>query len=163
MEAIKQEEIKNDSVETIVCQKMHTLKPVAMNEDSAKALLLFLMDEVSKDKMDQNIDKIWQAKAIIKRLELQFNRKIDSRVAFLIAAHAGTIGSCVLYAYYIQYLCKLNNIEEFTLDHFGDYFPNGMFSEDSMREVWDSQKVNRTGNGSDNLVDYGFAAKSLEC
>lgn len=161
---IKQEEIQNDSVEVVVCQSMHTMRPVAMSEDSAKALLLFLMDDDSRNKMDQNIDKVWQAQAIIKRLEAQFNKKIDSRVAFLIAAHAGSIGSCILYAYYIQYLCKLNGIDEFTLDHFGDYFPNGMFSDEQMQEVWDAQKVERSGNlGSDNLVDYGAAAKSLEC
>jgi hypothetical protein len=43
-----------------------------------------------------------------------------------------------------------------------DIFPTGFFTEKSLHDHWDIQKVKTEGNyGSDNLLDYRSASESL--
>ena len=58
---------------------------------------------------------------------------------------------------------KQEGIVELSLDRLCvDIFPIGFFSEDSLHEYWDKQKVNpRKNPGGDNLLDYPKASESL--
>lgn len=172
MKRIQPSDIKTDSIENIVCKGMEKFQSVELSEDVTKLLMTFLLSKDSKEKSIELLKEVWTAAALIKRLKGQFNRDIDPRVAIIIAFEAGSIGSCVLYSYYLQYLCKKKNITgEITLDHFcRDLFPIGLFSENDIHSIWESQKVSNAREnfeglelspGSDNLVDYGIAATSL--
>jgi hypothetical protein len=68
-----------------------------------------------------------------------------------------------MYSYYIAYQMKKKGIgKKLTLEEICmSIFPNGLFDSESMDEIWDKQKVNRDGSGSDNLLDYRKASESL--
>jgi hypothetical protein len=68
-----------------------------------------------------------------------------------------------MYTYYIAYKMKEAGIKELSLHRVCvDIFPFGFFSEESLHEYWDKQKVNPGKNsGGDNLLDYTKASESL--
>lgn len=165
-------DIKADSIQTVVCEVMEKLKPIPMDEDTTRLMLSFLLDKSSKERSVELFGKIWQAQVMAKRMKVQFGRDMDPRCAILIAMWAQSVGSCVLYMYYCQYMCNKMKIEgELTLDIMCEkIFPWGFFQDTDIHKVWDSQKVNNRaenfkdidlGNSGDNMVDYGLAAESL--
>lgn len=104
-------------------------------------------------------------------MEGQFGREMDSRCAILIAMWAQSIGSCLLYMYYVQWMCKQKGIGgKFTMDHLLQFFPMGFFKDEDQHTIWDSQKVDcRIENfkgldlktGGDNLIDYALSSMSM--
>jgi hypothetical protein len=89
--------------------------------------------------------------------------KIDKASRLLLSLSCSTPGAAVMYTYYIAYKMKQEGIDELSLDRLCvDIFPVGFFSEDSLHEYWDKQKVNPGKNpGGDNLLDYSKASESL--
>lgn len=171
MRPVLPKDIKSNSVEKIVCEAMGNLKSVPMDEDTTSVMLTFMMDPASEAKADEIIQKIWQAVAIKDRMKGQFNREMDSRAAILITIWAKSIGSCLLYMYYAQWMCRKKGISgKFTMDHLVELFPMGFYADEDLHVVWDSQKVdNRKENfegldltkGSDNLIDYALSSESI--
>jgi hypothetical protein len=74
-----------------------------------------------------------------------------------------TPGDAVMYTYYIAYKMKELGISDLSIEQLCvNVFPFGFFSEDSLHEYWDKQKVNPGKNpGGDNLLDYPKASESL--
>ena len=167
-------DIKTDSVESVVCEAMLNKTNVEMDEDTTKMMMAFLMDVNSRKSVEDMFKEhpIFQAKVIMKRMKVQFDRVMDPRAAILITMWAQSVGSCVMYMYYCQYMCIKRNVHgEFTMDNLIDFFPNGFISDDDMHGIWRSQKVDYKDTkafdglevepGGDNLVDYGYASGSL--
>lgn len=172
MKRILPKEITPDSVEKVVCEGMSKLRSVPMNDTQSHVLIAFLLSAESEEKSEELLKEIWTADTMIKRMKAQFGREIDPRVAIIIALGHNSIGSCILYGYYLHWKANQLGISgKITLTHFGEnIFPFGMFSEEDIRNIWDSQKVyNRDeefeglefSRGTDNLIDYGYASQSL--
>lgn len=174
MKRILPKEITENSIEKIVCEPMDKLKKVPMNEIQSTAMLAFLMrGSESRNLANKILEKqVWTANAMLKRIKAQFDRDIDPRVAALIGLGGYVVGGCILIGYYLQWKANQLGIEgEITMDHFAEkIFPFGLFSENDINQIWDSQKVFNADEefeglnldkGTDNLIDYEYAAQSL--
>lgn len=167
---VQPKDMQKNSVETIVCEAMGKLKSVPMDDHTTSVMLKFMMDINSEAKADEIVKQIWQAEAIKARMLAQFGRELDSRCAILIVMWAKSIGSSLLYMYYMQWMCRAKGIQgKLTMDHLVEIFPMGFFADEDLHTIWDTQKVdNRRENfdtpeqkGSDNLIDYAIASMSI--
>ncbi len=70
----------------------------------------------------------------------------------------------VMYLTYMQYWCKKNNCNTIDINIFFDsIFPKGYPVETDLKNLWYSVKVDRgRRDGSDNLLDYKEAMKSIQ-
>jgi hypothetical protein len=69
-----------------------------------------------------------------------------------------------MYANYIAYKMKVNNLETLNIDDLCSLvFPFGFFTDETLEEFWDIQKVRVPSGerGSDNLLDYHEASLSI--
>jgi len=111
-------------------------------------------------------EKPFLFQVIEKRLQYCFTIKIeDQRLILFLCALAESPGSAIMYLWYLQYWCFVNEVKELNLELFCEkIFPMGFFSKIDLSKIWDSQKVlrDRNDNGSDNLVDYASAGMSIQ-
>lgn len=164
-EVTKQE----DAVEKYICEPLSKLNPEEMSKDLADYFMSFAVSTEENIDISKARKTIWQFNALEKRIELLLNYTADNRVKlFVVMLCDGAIGKIIMYAYYMQYLCKKHNVKHVSWETFGmKFFPNGFFNEQDMLKVWDGQKVSKNDSegkshlGSDNLIDYGTASKSI--
>ncbi|MBK7362746.1 MAG: hypothetical protein IPJ01_10660 [Micavibrio sp.] len=125
-------------------------------------LMLLNSKPVTLDKIAIK-DKQFLYDIIEKRIKYVYTFKVvDSRVILFLCSVTKTIGIAVMYLTYLQYICKKENIRELSFDKLTmDIFPDGFPRDEALKEVWLKQKVKRD-SGSDNLVDYQSAMKSIQ-
>lgn len=132
-----------------------------MDEFETEMLLTLLSSKpVSLDKVEKK-DKQFLYQIIEKRVEYCFTFKIaDARVILFLCIITKSAGIAIMYLTYLQYVCKKENIKELTFDKLMDIFPDGFPKDEALKSIWLKQKVKRD-SGSDNLVDYQSAMKSI--
>jgi hypothetical protein len=154
-----------DSVEKIFCEPLDA-KGVRnkLSDDQMKILitLLQLPSHEIDNMYDTLITEHWLLKVFESRLE-SIGCKISKASKIMITLLCSSPGEIVMYTYYIAYKMKKENIDELSLKNIcSSIFPFGFFSENSLKEYWDKQKVNASSNqGGDNLLDYTKASESL--
>jgi len=152
-----------NAVESIFCEKMGSGKIEQLSEDMSRVLIALItsdsIDEIYKDVASKSI----HLKILEDRLK-SMGKEIGKAAAVFVSLACETPGEAVMYSYYISYKMKQlelgNSIDLKTLCT--DIFPRGLFTRETLNEVWDLQKVKRE-RGSDNLLDYFGASKSLNC
>jgi hypothetical protein len=85
---------------------------------------------------------------------------MDAKAKMLLATWCNTIGDVVMYLTLIQYKCKQRGLKALYYDGLALMFRDGIIDREFMHKCWDAQKVERK-DGSDNLIDYATAGKSL--
>lgn len=154
-----------DSVEMVFCKPLDE-NGVRKELDEQQIKILITLLHLSPDKIDEMYDDIkskhWILGILAGRLD-HIDCKLDKASRLLISLSCSIPGAAVMYTYYIAYKMKQEGIDELSLDRLCvDIFPAGFFSEDSLHEYWDKQKVNSGKNlGGDNLLDYPKASESL--
>lgn len=152
-----------NAVESIFCEKMGSGKIEPLSEDMTKILVTLIMsdliDEIHKDVASKTI----HLKILEDRLK-SMGKDIGKAAAVFVSLACETPGEAVMYSYYISYKMKQLGLgNSIDLDILcTDIFPRGLFTRETLDEVWDLQKVKRK-TGSDNLLDYFSASKSLNC
>jgi hypothetical protein len=154
-----------DSVEMIFCKPLDE-NGVRKGLDELQMKILITLLQLPQDKIDEMYDDIKSKHWLLAVFEGRLNHigcKIDKASRLLLSLSCSTPGAAVMYTYYIAYKMKQEGIDELSLDRLCvDIFPVGFFSEDSLHEYWDKQKVNPGKNpGGDNLLDYSKASESL--
>lgn len=152
--------IQEDGIEKFFCEPMSKLNPQPMTEDLAEVFLkLMFVDDAKLDlKEMRKVNPLFEVAE--KRIEHCLTYTTDNRVKFFITCVSGTVRKCIMYLYYMQYIAKKENIKHIDFNIFGEtFFPMGFFKDEDMQKVWYGQKINT--KGSDNLLDYGAAMKSL--
>lgn len=154
-----------DSIESIFCKPLEENGiQTPLSGTQMKVLYLSLtLPEKEIDEMYGKVEKDFPfIKILSDRLNL-LNCQTDKRTRIFVSLLCNTPGKAVMYAYYLAYKSKKHNLETIKIDDVClNILPNGCFTEESLNDAWDSQKVNTKGNlGSDNLLDYGKAALSL--
>lgn len=149
-----------DSIENLFAKQFSELTQYPMDNETSEIYikLLLLKDE------DLNLtekDKSFLYLLIEKRHLVIYSFKLDKRTTFFLSYFCQTAGIVVMYLWYLQYECKLRNIDEITFEIFSEIFANGFPSVEALHKLWVNQKVNAGGLGSDNLLDYTDAGKSL--
>lgn len=166
---IKQEETKNpEAVEQFFCKPFGMLKRYPMSDANAEMLMKLLLAKGHIKKLtdipDEGKPFIYQM--LEKRIQHCFTFKVeDPRLILFLAMITETPGTAVMYLAFIQYWCKQTGVQMLDLETFCErIFPMGFPSEDDLHKLWDEQKVKREkGNGgSDNLLDYATAYKSIQ-
>jgi len=157
-----------NALETHMCERLNKTSLVPMSKDLSLALIqLLLTKEEGTKKMHEELLKTsWEYKALFERakssLTVEFEPSGLIMTFFTSVYTAPAIGSAIMYIYYIQYVCKQGGIKKFTAQTFCEtVFPMGVFRKEDLDEVWDACKVSRNG-GSDNLIDYPEASKSIQ-
>ena len=154
-----------DSVEMIFCKPLDE-NGVRKKLDEQQMKILITLLQLSPDKLEEMYKDIKSKHWLLSILEGRLDHigcKLDKASRLLISLFCSTPGDAVMYTYYIAYKMKEAGIKELSLNRVcADIFPFGFFSEESLHEYWDKQKVNPGKNsGGDNLLDYTKASESL--
>lgn len=154
---------EENAIEEIVCKEMSKLTVIPMDEGVGRLLMTLLLS--SKPLEIPEEEKPFLYSLIEKRVENCFTFKIkETKLILFLALVSESPGKAILYLWYLQYWCYNKNIRELDLNIFCQrIFPNGFFRDKDLKEIWDGQKVirERAELGSDNLVDYNLAGKSI--
>lgn len=87
--------------------------------------------------------------------------KVSVAVAIFISEIADRPGMITIYANYLQYKAWKSGKMMLRMKDIGEIFSNGVFSKETLEQAWEKQK--RYGmSGSDNMLDYCEAQKSIE-
>ena len=160
---------KEDSIENIFCKELEAKGKTKPMSEQETMILMHIMLEKGKgnsNSIDGLYDKVEKQSAsllILKdRLE-GLKKSLDKESLILCSVFCRTPGECVMYANYIAYKMKSNDIDHLTIEDLcSNVFPFGFFTDETLEKFWDIQKVNTEGNhGSDNLLDYRKAAESI--
>lgn len=162
---LKQETInQEDAVEQYFCKPFDVAKRYPLTEENSMFLIDLLFKNSTFSIPDK--DKPFLVQLIEKRLQYSFSFKInDARLILFIAIISRTPGTAIMYLTYLQYWCKKNQRKEIDLKLFCEsIFPWGFPSESNLSKIWDNQKLKREKDyfGSDNLIDYQTAIKSIQ-
>jgi len=153
-----------NSIEEFFCRPLdENGKRAPLNEIMMK-LLIYLSVSKSED-VDILYGKAkneWQLLRILEDRLASLNCTVDKGPLVITSMACKTPGECVMYANYIAYKIKKLGVDNLNMNDFcTDVFPTGFFTQETLEEHWDKQKVNRSESGSDNLLDYLSAAESL--
>jgi hypothetical protein len=153
-----------NGVEEIFCQPFDKLQQKAMSQEQFK--LMFMLCDADKRGVfptTPDKEKPFQLQLLEKRLEHCFTFKIpQGGLRLFIASLGESAGGVVMYLTYLQYKCKHLGVKELDWDVFSmQIFPMGFPSEEARHKVWLGQKI-KSKSGSDNLVDYQSAMKSIQ-
>jgi hypothetical protein len=151
-----------NAVENIFCTEMSKGVIEPLSEDMMKILITLMMNRESIDEMHREISSKSMLLNILEDRIKLMNREIDKGASIFVSLGCETPGEVVMYSYYISYMMKEKGIgQKIDLETLcTDVFPLGMFKRESLNKIWDLQKVKRE-SGSDNLLDYLEASKSL--
>lgn len=140
-----------------------------LDDSMMQFLLLLLLDKENEaiENMLADVEKqdgnIWFNYRVLKqRLALYENVKIDRKVILFCALNCKNVAQCVMYAHLLVHRCKVYKLTELTIESMSqNIFPWGMLKHDMKH--WEAQKVNsKEYGGSDNMLDYFEASKSLQ-
>lgn len=163
-----------DAIEKLFCEPFAKLALRTLTQDEVQTFVsLYFADQEARQnpndsriqEMDRQLTEKMQAYGIMtKRLKACYDFTLSIPAKAFLASIIDRPGVVVMYLTYLQYRAKKANTRELTMEELGiDIFPLGVPTEDALRQLWISVKVNRKEGqfGSDNLLDYGSAMKSI--
>lgn len=153
---------QEDSIEKLFCEPFEKLKPVPMTKENTGLLLKLLLG--NKEYKLPEDEKPFILKVIESRAKSSFTFKLnDQRLSLFMTLLCDSPGAAVMYLTYMQYWCKKNDVKEPDIETLCEMFPYGFPSNDDLYKAWTNQKIRREGvPGSDNLLDYSKASKSIQ-
>lgn len=151
---------KNDSIEKLFCKEFYDLNKYPMDNETSELFIKLLLLQDNLIGIDE-LRKSFLFQLIEKRVSVVHTYKLDNRTILFLSFICQTAGNVVMYLWYIQYECKVRNIDEITFEIFSTIFGDGFPSNDGLSKIWTNQKVKSERMGSDNLLDYYNAGKSL--
>ena len=151
---------QENSIEELFAKEFDKFKNSPMDKDTSELFItLTLAKNIPIDIPEGK--KPFLYKLMERRLEVLHNYKLDFKTLLFLSFLCKNAGTCVMYIWYLQYEANKRNIDSIDFKTFTEIFSWGFPSEDDLHRLWDSQKVLRKGMGSDNLLDYPQAGKSL--
>jgi len=160
---LKNEETKNpNAIEEYFCKPLDKFKPVPMTKTQMQLMIAVCTvktENVAQMEIDFT-DIYWFYPAIQKRIDACFTYTMDAKAKMLLATWCNTIGDAVMYLTLLQFKCKQRGLKALNHEGLALMFADGIIDRGFMHKCWDAQKVERE-SGSDNLIDYATAGKSL--
>lgn len=159
---------KEDSIENLFCkvlEKENKIEAMQAHQSEMMIALITTKEDSDIESMYKELNKMIFFLPVTKARMENLGYTIDRKTEMMIAIVSETVGTAVMYAYYLSYKAKMLGLKKITFkDLCEKIFPFGFFSRKAMDNIWDAQKVNRGDNqmGSDNLLDYAEASRSLE-
>lgn len=141
------------------CQELDIKKKEELSQEDELFLRRFIPEEKEIEN-DPGIKKLlggWNTAAIMyNRLKKFHTYTVSNAVLVFMGCIMNSPGITVEYCNYMQYKCWLYGIKHINMDILKKrIFPMGFFSEDTLREMWDKQKIIPKDGGSlANMLDY---------
>ena len=112
----------------------------------------------------QKMLKGWNAAAILnERVKSSHTYTLELSGQVFFGAILDRPGIVVQYANYMQYKCWQHGIKHIDMESFSRYiFPMGFFSEDTLHEMWEKQKIiPKDGGALGNMLDHPEFMESI--
>lgn len=130
--------------EPLTMELMLTMAHLMVEENTGVDLSYVFVEELS----DQFLWKLINTRADILSLE------ITKGAAFFLMAAFPSPGKLVMVISALSYYQRKIKAGKITINTIAEIFPFGLPREAVLSRLWDAQKVERKGIGSDNLLDY---------
>lgn len=151
---------QDNSIEELFAKEFEKTEKYPMDDFTTEMLVKLTLSKNTSYAIPEG-EKPFLYKLMEKRIEVLHDFELDERTLLFLCCICKSAGVSVMYIWYLQYKSKKRNIKEISLESFCEIFPVGFPSEDDLHRIWDNQKVLVKGMGSDNLLDYPYAGKSL--
>ena len=151
---------QENSIEELFAKEFEKTKKEPMDDFVSEMLVKLILSKNMSYSIPEG-EKPFLYKLMEKRISVIHDFELDERTLVFLCCICKSAGVCVMYVWYLQYESKKRNMKQISLEDFCEIFPMGFPSEDDLHRLWDSQKVLTKGMGSDNLLDYPQAGKSL--
>lgn len=100
------------------------------------------------------------ASLIFKRIKFMHTYTATKAVLLFLESICPTPGIAVMYCNYLQYKMFYRKQKKLDMNTLAFIFPMGFFSEHTLNEFWDKQKL-LVDRGSDNMLDYKELGSSM--
>jgi hypothetical protein len=155
-----------NSIEEFFCKPFSNLLVEPMSKEHSELFVQTYMVEQSGDMtpIDDSDEVPFVIKLIRSQLKHRFTFKMSEPLQVFLSSVTRSAGNTTMYLTYLQFWAKKLDKKEIGVGEFATIFPNGFPTDDSLRGIWESQKVKRSEInplGSDNLLDYPKAALSI--
>lgn len=154
-------------VELTFCKEMEKMsfsKP--MDKEQMKLLAMAQMVDIGEKDPFDDVPKAEQPFAfqLVKQsVYSRFTIEMSNSLCLLIATMGESAGGCIALLAYVQYKAKKKGKRKVNSLDFVNIFPMGFPSQEQINKAWGAQKVNKESTmGSDNLLDYQSALKSIQ-
>jgi len=154
--------LEENSVEELFAKKFEELKRHQMDDETSKMMISLIFSKIPED------DKSANELQVVRIIDMRFKAlgyTMDLKTKLFLSILSTTPAVAVEYCHYLAYFCKKNGLTELNFNDFcSRAFPFGFPSEADLHTLWDSQKISKdsgTQQGTDNLLDYFHASKSI--
>lgn len=177
---LKLSQLNENSIEELICKPLHEARMQRQLDPEEMEVIMILL-AAKDDKIDELYQEIKKNSIIPEALERRQlgcfgNRLLDKKtILAIVILTDGVIGEAIQYLYYIQWWSKENKVGlpwfDFETEFCQKIFPLGVFSQETLRQIWDDTKVTddlqkESGPHSelwcgDNLIDYQACLSSI--
>jgi hypothetical protein len=159
-----------DAIEVLFCEPFSRLESRPMTENESRLMMKLLIAEKNPQQLKESTEEDlkqepFQLQILRGSIKNRFTVELSEPATLFVSLIISSAGEAIMYLTYIQYKAKKENIRRVTLESLCHWFPIGFPTQDSLRDIWDSQKVKRPDDftsGSDNLLDYPKAGVSIQ-
>ena len=149
-----------NSIEELFAKEFEKTNKQPMDDFTTEMLVKLSLSKSSPYKLPEE-EKPFLYKLMEKRISVVHDFELDDRTLLFLCCICKSADVCVMYIWYLQYESKKRNMKQISFEDFCLIFPVGFPSEEDLSLLWVKQKVYTKGLGSDNLLDYPQAGKSL--
>lgn len=167
MNYLKIADLNESSIEKWAAELDKQPKRTQLTKDNAELFMKMLLIGESLDvnpKFKAELEKDFMCGMFMKRVAVCHDYEITpSGVLFISMVPGFRPGVSTMMANYLQYLSFTKGIKKFTVDTLAkEVFPFGFFSEATLDEFWDKQKLETDGDHRiDNMLDYWIYGTSI--
>lgn len=147
------EELDRKPKRILTCEESKTMIICTMNEE-----------EIRNDKDFGSLLGKWNGVSILhERIKNCHTYTIENAVLLFLGSVIDRPGIAVEYTNFIQYKCWQYHIKHVDMKSFSRHiFPAGLFTEDTLHEMWDKQKyISETERGLLNMLDNSYFMQSI--
>lgn len=157
----KETELGPDSIQKW-CEELDSKEKCEMSKEDTE---IFFKIKLREDKINNDqYCKAMLAMSITHNRIKQFHTfTANNAVLMFLDCMIESPGIAVEYCNYMQYKCWQRGIKHIDMETFSRYiFPMGFFSEETLREMWDKQKIIPKNGGSlANMLDHPESMESI--
>lgn len=161
----KETELRPDSIQKW-CEELDGKERREMSQEETESFIKVKLNEekINKDPEFNKLLTGWNASAIMfNRIKQNHTFTINNAVLVFMGCLIESPGIAVEYCNYMQYRCWAYGVKHIDMEAFGKYIcPCGFFSEETLREMWDKQKIIPKDGGSlANMLDHPEFMESI--
>lgn len=165
MEFKHQKDLGPDAIQKW-CEELDREPKRILTREESKTMIICTMneEEIRNDKDFGSLLGKWNGVSILhERIKNCHTYTIENAVLLFLGSVIDRPGIAVEYTNFIQYKCWQYHIKHVDMKSFSRHiFPAGLFTEESLHEMWDKQKyISDTERGLLNMLDNAYFMQSI--